>query len=162
MSLTTVVPAESRAARVALSHMEEVLIRPAWCITTILTHKDLGASLAVSILLMYAMNLSHMGLQRATLCESFLTQLTLVGTDTCSSERQKTVSPLSFPPRVTLSESSCNDWTQIFHLFTFLLLISVNASHFKVTVNPTKEFLQISIKCKKLEKKVTGLLKVFF
>lgn len=91
MGLAAVVPAEGGTARVALSHMEEILIRAAWGVTTILTHKDLGASLAVGILLVNAVNLPHVGLQRAALCEGFLAQLTLVGTDTCSRGRQKGV-----------------------------------------------------------------------
>lgn len=94
MGLAAVVPAEGRTPGVTLSHMEEVLIRTVWGVTTILTHKDLGAPLTIGVLLVNTMNLPHMGLQRATLCECFLTQFTLVGTDTCSKGRQKRVLPV--------------------------------------------------------------------
>lgn len=89
MRLAAVVPAEGRTTGVTLSHMEKVLIRAAWGVTTVLTHKDFGPSLTVGILLMNTVNLPHMGLERATLCKGFFTQLTLVGTDTWG--RQNTV-----------------------------------------------------------------------
>lgn len=88
MGLAAVVPAEGRTTRVALSHMKEVLIRATRGVTAVLTHKDLGASLAVGILLVNTVNLPHMGLQRAPLCEGFLAQLTLVRTDTYIRGRQ--------------------------------------------------------------------------
>lgn len=89
MGLAAVVPSQGGTTRVALSHVEEVLIRAARGVTAILTHKDLGASLAVGVLLVDAVNLPHVRLQRATLGEGLLTQLTLVGTDTCSRGQQK-------------------------------------------------------------------------
>lgn len=67
-----------------LPHMEEVLIRAAGGVTTILTHKDFGTSLAVGVLLVNAVDLPHVGLQRTSLCEGFLAELTLVGADACS------------------------------------------------------------------------------
>ena len=84
MSLAAVVPAEGGTAGMTLSHVEEVLIWTTGGVTTVLTHEDLGTSLTVSILLVNAVNLPHMGFQRAALREGFLTQLTFVGTDTCS------------------------------------------------------------------------------
>lgn len=93
MGLAAVVPAQGWAAWVALSHMEEVLIGPARSVTTVLTHKDLGASLTVGVLLVHTMYLPHMGFQRTALCECLLTQFALVWTDTCSRNRQ--ILPLS-------------------------------------------------------------------
>lgn len=80
----TIVPAKSGTARVALSYMKEILIRATGGVAAILTHKDLGASLAIGILLVNAVNLPHVGLQRAALGEGLLTQLTLVRADSCS------------------------------------------------------------------------------
>lgn len=62
VSLAAVVPAKRGTPWMALPHVKEVLIRAAGCITTILTHKDFGASLTVGILLMNAMNLPHVRL----------------------------------------------------------------------------------------------------
>lgn len=87
--LAPIISTESRTTWVMLSHMKEVLIRATWCIAAILTHKDFRPSLAVGILLVDTMNLPHVGLQRATLCESFLTQLTFVGTNTCRRRKCK-------------------------------------------------------------------------
>lgn len=63
MCLAAIVPAQGGTARVALPHMEEIFIRAARGVTTILTHKNLRASLAVGVLLVDAMNLPHVGLQ---------------------------------------------------------------------------------------------------
>lgn len=87
MGLASIIPAEGRTTRMTLPHMEEVFIRAAWCVTTILTYKYFGTSLTVGILLVDTMNLPHMRLQRTSLCEGFLTKLTLVGTDTYSRGR---------------------------------------------------------------------------
>lgn len=89
MGVSAIVATERRTGWMMLPHMKEVLIRPTWGIATVLTYKDLRASLPVGIVLVNTVNLSHMGLQRATLCESFLTQLTFVGTDTCRREENK-------------------------------------------------------------------------
>lgn len=62
MRLPPVVATQGRAARVALPHMEEVLIRMVGGVATVLTNKDLGASLAVGILLVDAMDLPHVRL----------------------------------------------------------------------------------------------------
>lgn len=83
VGLAAIVPAQGRASRMTLPHMEEVLIRAGWGVTTILTHKDFGTSLTVGVLLMNAVDLPHVRLQRASLCEGFLTQLTLVWADAC-------------------------------------------------------------------------------
>lgn len=83
MGMSAIVAAECRTGWMMLPHMVEIFIRPTWGITTVLTNKDLRPSLPISIVLLNTMNFSHMGLQRATLCESFFTQLTFVGTDTC-------------------------------------------------------------------------------
>ena len=83
MGLAAVIPAKGWASRMTLPHMAEVLIRAARGVTTILTHKDLGTSLPVGVLLMNAMDLPHVRLQRASLCEGFLTELALVWADAC-------------------------------------------------------------------------------
>lgn len=83
VGLAPVIPAEGGASRMTLSHMEEVLVRAAWGVTAVLTHKDLGTSLAVGVLLMDAVDLPHVRLQRTSLCEGFLAELTLVRADTC-------------------------------------------------------------------------------
>lgn len=73
MGLAAIVPAEGRTAGVTLPNMEKVLIWAARRVTAVLTDKDLGASLAVGILLVDAVDLPHVGLQRASLSEGFLT-----------------------------------------------------------------------------------------
>lgn len=93
MGLAAIIPAEGRASRVTLPHMEEVLIRAARGVTTILAHKDFGASLAVGVLLMDAVDLPHVRLQRAALCEGFLTQLALVRADACGNRDKPASDP---------------------------------------------------------------------
>lgn len=83
VGLAAIISAKGRASRMTLPHMEEVLIRTAWGVTTILTHKDFGASLTVGVLLVDAMDLPHVRLQRTSLCEGFLTELALVWADAC-------------------------------------------------------------------------------
>lgn len=83
-AVAAVVSAEGRAPRVALLHVQEVFIRAAGGVATVFTHKDLGTSLSIGVLLVNAVNLSHVGLEGASLCEGFLTQLTLVRTNTCN------------------------------------------------------------------------------
>lgn len=87
VGLAPIIPAEGGASGMTLSHMEEVLVRAAWRVTAVLTHKDFGTSLAVGILLMDAVDLPHVRLQRTSLCEGFLTELTLVRADTCRTYR---------------------------------------------------------------------------
>lgn len=84
MGLAAIIPAKGGASRMTLSHVEEVLVRAAGGVTTILTHKDFGASLTVGVLLMDAVDLPHVRLQRAALREGLLAQLTLVGPDPCN------------------------------------------------------------------------------
>lgn len=83
MGLAAIIPAEGRASRVTLPHVEEVLVRAAGGVTAILAHKDLGASLPVGVLLVDAVDLPHVRLQRAALREGFLAELTLVRADAC-------------------------------------------------------------------------------
>lgn len=72
----------------ALPHVEEVLVRSAGRVAAVLADKDLGAALAVRVLLLHAVDLPHVGLQGAALGKGLLAQLTLVGTDTCSEWRK--------------------------------------------------------------------------
>lgn len=67
-----------------LTHVHEVLVGPTGSEAAVLTHEDLGAALPVRVLLNHAMDLAQVRLQGAALCESFLTQLTPVGPDTCT------------------------------------------------------------------------------
>lgn len=83
-AVATVVSAEGGAPRVALLHMQEVFIRAAGGVTTVLAHKDLGTSLSVGVLLVDAVNLSHVGLQGASLREGLVAQLTFIRTNTCN------------------------------------------------------------------------------
>lgn len=84
VGLAAIIPAKGGASRMTLSHVEEVLVRATWGITTILTHKDFGTSLTVGVLLMDAVDLPHVRLQRASLREGLLAELTLVGPDPCN------------------------------------------------------------------------------
>lgn len=79
-----VVSAQCRTIRVPLTHMHEVLIRPAGSKAAVLTHKDLGAALPVRVLLPHAMDLTQVRLQRAALRESLLAKFTPVRPDTCT------------------------------------------------------------------------------
>ena len=89
MGLPPVVAPQSRAARVALPHVDKVLVGPVGGEAAVLTHKDLGASLAVGVLLMNPVDLPLVGLQRAALRESLFTELTPVGSDTCEQRQSK-------------------------------------------------------------------------
>lgn len=70
-----IVSPQGWAARVMLSYMYEVFIWSPRREATVLTNKDLGAALAVGVLLPHAMNLPQVGFQRAALSEGFLTEL---------------------------------------------------------------------------------------
>ncbi len=89
-----VITAQRRAAGVLLSDVEKVFVRPAGGEAAVLAHEDLGAPLAVCVLLPDAVDLPQVRLQRAALREGFLTQITAVRTDTCAQrerlERLKT------------------------------------------------------------------------
>ena len=82
MRLAPVVASQGRAAGVALTHVQEVLVRSVGRVAAVFTHKDLGAALAVGVLLPHAVDLPQVGLQGAALGEGLLTQLTSVWTDT--------------------------------------------------------------------------------
>lgn len=84
MHVLAVVSAKCWTVWMSLTHMHEVLVRPAGSKATVLTHKDLGAALPVCVLLPHTMDLAQVGLQRAALRESLLTQLTPVRSDTCA------------------------------------------------------------------------------
>lgn len=77
-----VITAQRRAARVLLSHVQEIFIRSARGEAAVLTHEDLRASLTVRVLLPHAVDLTQVRLQRAPLRERFITQITPVRTDT--------------------------------------------------------------------------------
>lgn len=83
LGLAAVVAAQGRAPGVALPDMEEVLVGAAGREAAVFTNEDLGAALAVGVLLVHAVDLPHVRLQGAALSEGLLTQLALVGTDTC-------------------------------------------------------------------------------
>lgn len=51
-------------------------------VTTFLTDIELGASFLVGILLQHAMDLLHVGFERAALGKSLLTQMTFIWTNT--------------------------------------------------------------------------------
>lgn len=87
-AVAAVVSAEGGAPRVALLHMQEVFIRAAGGVTAVFTHKDLGTSLSIGVLLVNPVNLSHVGLEGASLRESFVTQLTFIRTNTCNMDTQ--------------------------------------------------------------------------
>ena len=89
MGLPAVVAPQGGAPRVTLPHVDEVVVGPVGGEAAVLTHKDLGASLAVSVLLEDAVDLPLVGLQRAALRERLLTELTPVGPDTCQRERER-------------------------------------------------------------------------
>lgn len=101
MGLAAIIPAEGGASRMALSHVEEVLIGAARGVTTVLAHEDLGASLAVGVLLVDAVDLPHVRLQRAALREGFLTELTLVRADPCDKGGGAGVTPVGPQMRLT-------------------------------------------------------------
>lgn len=71
-----IVSPQGRAARMMLTNMDEIFIRSSRGEATVLAHKDLGAPLAVGILLPHPMDLPQVGLQGAALSEGFLTELT--------------------------------------------------------------------------------------
>lgn len=58
-------------------------------VAAVLTDVQLGAPLLVSILLCHTMDLLHVGLQGAALGEGFLTQITLIWTDTWGEYRER-------------------------------------------------------------------------
>lgn len=78
-----VVTPKRGAARVLLSHVQEILVWSAGSEAAVLAHEDLGASLAVRVLLTHTVDLAQVRLQRASLRERFITQITPVRTDTC-------------------------------------------------------------------------------
>lgn len=88
MCLVAVVAAQGLAARVALAHVEEVLVGLVGRVAAVLAHEDLGATLAVGILLENAMDLPQVGLEGAALCEGLVAQLTTVRTDTWREGRE--------------------------------------------------------------------------
>lgn len=90
-AVAAVVSAEGGAPWVALLHMQEVFIRAAGGVAAVFTHKDLGASLSIGVLLVNAVNLSHVGLEGASLREGFVTQLTLIRANTCNMDIKKDV-----------------------------------------------------------------------
>lgn len=83
-AVAAVVSTEGGASGVALLHMQEVFIRAAGGVTAVFTHKDLGTSLSIGVLLVNAVNLSHVGLEGASLREGFVTQLTFIRTNSCN------------------------------------------------------------------------------
>lgn len=84
-AVAAVVSAQGGAPGVALLHVHKVLVGAAGRVAAVFTHKDLGSSLSVGVLLVNAVNLPRVGLEGAPLGEGFLTQLTLVRTNPCSS-----------------------------------------------------------------------------
>ena len=87
LGVFAVVPPQGRAAGVTLTHMQEVLLGPRGGEAAVFAHEDLGAALAVGVLLSHAVDLAQVRLQGAALGEGFLTQLTPVRPDTCGPER---------------------------------------------------------------------------
>lgn len=87
MGLPPVVAPQRRAARVALSHVDKVLVGPVGGEAAVLAHEDLGAPLSVGVLLVHAVDLALVGLQGAALRERLLTELTAVRTDTWQARR---------------------------------------------------------------------------
>ncbi len=85
-----VITAQCRAAGVLLSDVEKVFVRPVGGEAAVLAHEDLGAPLAVCVLLPDAVDLPQVRLQRAALREGFLTQITAVRTDTCAQRERET------------------------------------------------------------------------
>lgn len=71
--LATVVAPQGGAARVALTHVEEVLFGTVGRVATVLAYKDLGAALAVGVLLAHTMDLPQVGFKGAALCEGLVT-----------------------------------------------------------------------------------------
>ena len=88
VGLPPVVAPQGRAARVALPDVDEVLVGPVGGETAVLAHKDLGASLAVGVLLVDPVDLPLVGLQGAALREGLFAQLTPVGPDTWDGARE--------------------------------------------------------------------------
>ena len=70
---------QGRTARMMLTNMYEVFVWSSSGEATVLTHKDLGAALAIGVLLPHAVDLPQVGLQGAALGEGFLTELTPIG-----------------------------------------------------------------------------------
>lgn len=83
VGMATVVAAQGGASRMALAYMEEVFIGSVGGEATVLAHKDLGAPLAIGVLLADTVDLPHVGLEGAPLGEGLFTQLTPVGTNAC-------------------------------------------------------------------------------
>ena len=67
----------------ALTHVDKVLVGPVGGEAAVLAHEDLGTPLAVRILLVNAVDLALVGLQRAALREGLLAELTAVRSDAC-------------------------------------------------------------------------------
>lgn len=65
--------------------MQDVALLALGRAATLLTHVQLGPPLLVGILLLHAMDLFEVRLQRAALCEGLVTQAAFVGPHTCRS-----------------------------------------------------------------------------
>lgn len=63
--------------------MQDMTLLTLRCAATLLTHVELGPALLVRVLLLHAMDLLEVRLQRAALGEGLVTQTALVGPHTC-------------------------------------------------------------------------------
>lgn len=75
--------AQQWAVRVAFLEVQDMTLLTLRCAATLLTHVELGPALLVRVLLLHAMDLLEVRLQRAALGEGLVTQTALVGPHTC-------------------------------------------------------------------------------
>lgn len=90
--------AQQRAVRVVLLQVQDVALLALGRAATLLAHVQLGPPLLVRILLLHAMDLLEMRLQRAALSEGLVTQAAFVGPHACEEDRAGRQGPdSSFP-----------------------------------------------------------------
>lgn len=78
---------QQRAVGMLLLQVQDVALLALRRAATLLAHVQLGPPLLVRVLLLHAVYLLEMRLQRAALCESLVTQAAFVGPHACGDDR---------------------------------------------------------------------------
>lgn len=89
--------AQQRAVGVVLLQVQDVALLALGRAAALLAHVQLGPPLLVRVLLLHAVDLLEMGLQRAALREGLVAQAAFVGPHTCGEGRMGVSGPTASP-----------------------------------------------------------------